>query len=682
MLQATNCLTPVVHDLYDNLLRQIEGEKEVGWVDRTHETSHHDMSVSSFAPTHQALMDTITAHSSPLWRTAGGSGRYSSPMNSASLGLLSTSSSVPAKISPTPISPKSPLPSFGRISPHPLSNRLVAISDKPLPLEETSLAGKILTTPARSPRAISSTPAEIDHSDVRYPNRSPSSQVMKKVSHGPLHITSKDVNQSQQCSPMISPKLRKKRVSFNSPPPAIQEEADFDEDENVENVRDTVSSMQRVSSECIINDVPPSPPPRNGSQKKETFDREKEKRKFINFLKDCAVSGKNVKQTSEKTLSKTKVSVVEKDVKVRTPSSSRHSSSPVHSKTNSPSKYRINLAELTSISQSTYTTTATESVQQQPVAPMVFPSPVINAFEDNFVSSYPTCSKRKLNHTPVGKSRSIDNPTYIARTPQSSLQSPPPPTCTLSPTHSIKPVVNQHPAFLPPPPPSAQHSASPRLPQKPAFLPVLKSKTTPRLEYRSPINIPVHSLPSFPHPPIPSPSSLSKSRSNFKSSSSSSCSQLSDGLTHGFLLHPALSSGGSTVQISKTTKSSHRYSLTSPTQTRDNVFLSSNSSNEQRTNDSLNSTFTISKPNREKKQRYAVLEPVQPQPKDRSYHVKKTSPNLIKPIAVLQVGLTDSTDSGLTGSMSSSTEKKLPNYLSLTKSAAFKKVQRTTHQMK
>ena len=662
LLQATNCSTPVVHDLYTNLFRQIEGEKEVGWLDKTHDNSLHDMTVSSFAPTHQALMETIIAHNSPLR-----SSTYTSPMNSASLGLLtvSASSSLPSKGIPTPLSPRSPISSFGRVSPaHPLTNRLIATTD-----QNNSLAGRMLTTPIKSPRTSSSTPISFDY------NRGHSSQTF--TNRG----SSKNMN---PCSPMTSPKLKKKRVGFNSPPPAIQEETDFDEEEN--NFPNTMCSVQVNSTNAKGSMVARPSRLHSSSSQEDSFDREK--MKLIKFLKDC--TGKNVKQTSAKKVSKTKLSVVENDGKVKSPShsaDSRYTTSPGHSNSKgnsnntSPSKYRINLAELTSIS---HTTSSSESIkqQQQPVAPMVLPpTPVINAFEDNFVSSYPAYPKPKTNHTPVSKSQSIDNPTYICGNQTFSKSSftpcrpplpPLPPRSSPTQSHQFKPVPNQHPAF---PPLPTQTSTTPQLPKKPAFLPVSKTKTTTqRMEYRSPINIPVLSLSSLPQQPIPSPSFISKSKSNFKSSSSSSCSQLSDTLTQqqqqGFVLHPA------SIQISKTTKS-HRYSLTSPTQSSgDNVFLSSKESTTS-SNDQMNSTFTISKSKGEKR-KYAVLE----LPNDRMYHPKKISPNLAKPLAILQVGLSDSTDSYQTaGSTSSSTgERKQPNYLTLTKSAAFKKVQKTAHQ--
>ena len=727
LLQATHCLTPVVQDLYQSLVRQVEGDKEVAWMDLIQD-SLQDVSISSFANSHQSLMDTIIAHNSPPRKAS--EGRYSSPINSASLGLL-TVSSCSTTLPPFPskraspnskVAPKSPIPCFTLNKPstqHPLTNRLVAASpnkNSPSPLsslhphlqqdeeiEIIGLAGKVLNSPMTSPRL----------------NRGKFDSRKNKKRNTPSPIpplVEEDMGRNKspaQSSPITSPRNIRKRVVFTSPPPVIQE-TEEEVDCNEKEIQRHQQQQQQMFTDTSHPGLPvnktlatptiPTPPPRRRSPpllstaeaNTHTITKVKEKR-TVQLNED------------ERAQSKTKTSSISKksDVKVNSTPQSRYSSSPIRSK-GSP-KSRLNLAELTSISQSTVTTTTTSKSieldqQQQPVAPMTFQSPMINAFEDDFVSSsYPSCSSSKT-HVPLGKSLSIENPTYsvgkngFSYHPKSPFRPPPPPLIS-SPPHAFKSIPNQHPAFPPPP----QHlfttgptsPVPPKLPQKPAFLPVSQTPIK-RNDYRSPVNIPIHPSPSLPLPPIPSPSTLSRSRSAFRSTSSaSSGSQLSDSLTqrHGVVLHPSLLSGDTSVQVTKTTKS-HRYSLTSPTQVRENLFLSSKekengSSFSSNHSSDLNSTFTISSSS-EGKQRYAVLEPANPttttiQTKEKSTktHQKKQSPSLVKPLGVLQVGMTDSMGSH-TGSTSStsSAEKRQPNYLALTKSAAFKKVQRVAHHMK
>ncbi len=672
VLQATKCSTPVIHDLYNGLVRQIEGEKEVGWtMEHTHD-SLHDVSVSSFAPTHQALMDTIIAHSSPLRKVGNTGSRYSSPINAASLGLLTVSNE---SVVTMPTSPKSPFFQFSvNQSCHPLSNRLVAIPEQSPPsrVGDTSskgFAGTVLNLPMKSSHLL---------------KRGVEQCFSPGTVNTQPNLTRKSLNSKQtrsRKSPLTSPKLKTKKVVFDSPPPCILEVED-ETDFTCEHVPSGSSRSILVSESANNSLVPPSPPPRIGDS---------------TSTKEAIIAYTGVKE--EKNVKQKLTSSAEKSHK-RVTKSDKCSTAFVSSSSPSPPKYRINLAELTSIHQSTYTTSTRTT--ESPKTPNIREPPhVKNGFEDDFVASYPSYSKPKVQHTPVGKSLSFDNPVYAARgNANGSSFTPCRPTNSRQSPCAFRTLPNQHPAF---PPPPTQHVYTPIVtsrpivpppPKKPAFLPVSRNKTTPKIEYRSPVNIPVHPLPNIPPPPIPSPSSLCKSRSAFTKSTSSSVSssgQFSD--NGGFLLHPAPPSGGTTVHVTKTSKS-HRYSLTSPTQARDNIFLSSKEKSESEASsshkdDQLNSTFTISTATSSKeKRRYAVLEPL-----PSSCHQKDTSnskashgqpkkpPHFIRPLAVLQVGLTDSTDSQ-TGSSQSSAERKQPNYLTLTKSAAFKKVNRVTHQMK
>jgi hypothetical protein len=130
VLQATNCITPVVRDLFDSLVRQVEGDKEVGWNDNTHlQDSLCNISVSSFSQTHQDLFDNIVKYNSPIRPSstaAHNSHRYSSPTIAASLGILTNSTLGFSKN--TAVN-------------HPLSNRKMAtppLSSNPLPPQKDS----------------------------------------------------------------------------------------------------------------------------------------------------------------------------------------------------------------------------------------------------------------------------------------------------------------------------------------------------------------------------------------------------------------------------------------------------------------------------------------------------------------------------------------------------------------
>ena len=672
VLQATKCSTPVIHDLYNGLVRQIEGEKEVGWtMEHTHD-SLHDVSVSSFAPTHQALMNTIIAHSSPLRKVnrSNTGSRYSSPINAASLGLLTVSNK---SVVTMPTSPKSPFLQFSdNQSCHPLSNRLVATPEQsaPFKVEDTSskgFAGKVLNSPMKSSYLMKRcvdhcfSPGAVNTQPDLTRNRPNSKQARSRK------------------SPLTSPKLKTKKVVFDSPPPCILEVED-ETDFTCEHVA-SGSSPSVFFSESANNSLfPPSPPPRIED---------------ITSTKEAIVAYTGAKNVKQKFTSSAKT---EEKSHERVTKSDKCSTAFVSSSSPSPPKYRINLAELTRIHQSTTYSTSTKTTES-PKTPSIREPQVTNGFEDDFVASYPTYSKPKVQHTPVGKSLSFDNPIYATRgNTNGSSFTPCRPTHSCQSPYAFRTLPNQHPAF---PLPPTQHVYTPIVTspippplQKPAFLPVSRNKTTPKIEYRSPVNIPVHPLPNIPPPPIPSPSSLCKSRSAFTKSTSSSVSssgQLSD--NSGFLLHPALPSGGATVHVTKTSKS-HRYSLTSPTQARDNIFLSLKEKSESEESsshkdDQLNSTFTISTATSSKeKRRYAVLEPLPSSchQKDKSnskasHGQAKKPPHFIRPLTVVQVGLTDSTDSQ-SGSSQLSAERKQPNYLTLTKSAAFKKVNRVTHEMK
>lgn len=715
LLEATNSSTPVVHDMYDNLAKQIEGDKEVGWSDQTtHDDSDfHDISVSSFAPTHQALINTIIAHSSPFRKTTNsGNSRYSSPINAASLGLLTVSTNsntcsltphLQLPVTPPSPPPKSPSPSITRSSPHPLMNRMVATNDQKNYKESNEansvMAGKVVVSPPlKSPKLAKGNQllspgfkqSQSGSEEQQVIRRSPSNN--KRVSLNLHCAIRKEWNESN--SPVTSPRLKKKRVMFNSPPPAIQEMDEEETDSNGEPFK-----VHKQPSKPTTKPIPPSPPPRKE-------DMHSTKKSLLAFTKM-----KEEQKRQEE--AKNKPSSPKRKDKIRS-----SFTSPKHGSPSSSSKGRINLAELTSISLPNQTQ---QTVKPHPIPPVNFPTPAVNTFEDDFVSSHPACSKKKLHHTPLGKSASIDNPTYGTNSTQMSLtpyQQSPPTHPSLSQPSPFRPVPNQHPAFPPPLPQRVFNSVplspiSQTTPKKPAFLPVSKTKTFQRMgSYRSPVNIPIQPLPTLPPPPpIPSPSTISKTRTGYSSSDSSS--QFTDSLATqqhqgGFVLHPAIPTPASNTTNTAAALSSnsktkpHRYSLTSPTQSRENMLLASSKENKGFNNydttdnsDKLNSTFTIAKPSKETR-KYAVLEPMTQRSSSHRENKQRSSTNndhkksianhhattVTKPLAVLQVGLSDhSTDTGSSSSAASG-EKKQPNYLALTKSAAFKKVHRAGHHMK
>ncbi|XP_003387534.1 PREDICTED: kinesin-like protein KIF18A [Amphimedon queenslandica] len=175
LLQATNCLTPVVRDLFDSLTRQIDGEKEVLWANSTiTDDSLCNVSVSSFTATHQALFDTIVSHSSPIKKGNTAGSRYSSPTSSASLGIL-TRSSDPFESETM----RNREGSGGRkvSQQHPLSERRVAVSGKKstesVQSSDSSISAgscKVLSTMATSPSKkkrvlFSPSPAPSDNED-------------------------------------------------------------------------------------------------------------------------------------------------------------------------------------------------------------------------------------------------------------------------------------------------------------------------------------------------------------------------------------------------------------------------------------------------------------------------------------------------------------------------------------
>lgn len=710
LLEATNSSTPLIHDLYDNVVKQIEGDKEVGWFDQNaaanDDNDFHDISVSSFAPTHQALMDTIIAHSSPFRKSGhlNGNSRYSSPINAASLGLLTVSNGsngngLTPHFQVTP--PKSPSLLVSRSSPHPLTNRMVATSDQKNVSQQCSkesddemaAAVKVSHLP-KSPKlatgnqttssTLLSPEFKSSEGELIYGggNGSPSHNISNsKVSPNLQCVIRKEWNRSN--SPVTSPRLKKKRVAFNSPPPAIQEEEEIDSSGETHKVHKQPLKQSKPT--------PPSPPPR---------------KEDIQSTKESLLAFTKLKEEQKRKETKSKPESPRRKDKDKVRSSF---SSPKHSPSPSPKSRRINLAQLTSINSQTNHSNdidgmpephAVAVVKPHCIATTNFRTPVTNTFDDNFVSSYPACSKSKLNHTPLGKSASIDNPTYDTRGSQiSSLPVPYRQSPTLmSHPSPFRPLPNQHPAFPPPlPQRGVFNSAVPlspisqqNTPIKPAFLPVSKTKTSQRMasgSYRSPVNIPIQPLPTLPLPPIPSPSTLNRTRTAGYNSSTSDSSS-----TQGFVLHPALptpavSNTTNTTANSKTTKS-HRYSLTSPTQSRENLFASPKENAGSKNSDELNTTFTVTKTSKETR-KYAVLEPMIEQRLPPSTHresnkqhsLKKSSNHAVttKPLAILQVGLSDSaTDTGSSSSAASGT-KKQPNYLTLTKSAASKKVQRTGH---
>lgn len=86
MLRASNALTTSLQDMYTDLVRMAEGDKEVAWADQSID-SLHDVSISSLTQSQQALFNSFLMNSSPArWASES---KVNSP-SSASLGILAT----------------------------------------------------------------------------------------------------------------------------------------------------------------------------------------------------------------------------------------------------------------------------------------------------------------------------------------------------------------------------------------------------------------------------------------------------------------------------------------------------------------------------------------------------------------------------------------------------------------
>ena len=664
------------------MVRLVDGEKEVAWMDQGQD-SLFEMSVSSLTHTQQALFDTINTQNSPL-RRPGGS-RYSSPSNSASLGLLTvTIPTVNTTRSRSPIS-KSPTLSPSLIkpcSPHPLSTRLVA-------------------TPTRS------------NGSSLTSSTSPSQQ---PVNGGCL--TGKVLS-----VPIKSPRLNR-QVAFSHPSLTIQEteeNTDFEDRNNIKLKPQTDIELIPKSDFSLGQGLgPPRPPPSRAQSAVNLRTRSKQ----ISFKEEKNTqSGKIPKAISVTSTSR------------HIPSSPRWAQSQINlsssvvyesPRTSSPSgklngyrpyspKSRINLAELTSINQSSLRTQSPSSIQ--PIAPVAFDSPPMNAFEDNFVSSYPVLSK-PVNYTPLNKSLSVGNPMYLANdslplnthTPSRHL---PMPTTNIpmfpSSSHNFQSgPIPPYPVYPMSHSPFANGVTLPFSPvvirpQKPAFLPVTVKPSskgaTKRNDYRSPVNIPIQPLPTMGTSPPQPPSFLKSSQSAFQNTLDIQRQQSQPVPTS--TKRDTSPKTSSVTSVSSQSQKSHRYSLISPTLPKvPSVFSKEKEESGGLTkSDNLNSTFIISSSSsssgNEKHKTVTFTNITQSKPTTDSQMLtqtinstgkgtrqKKSPPNVSKPLSTLQVGSSGSleprnTRSGSTSSSSSSGEKKQPNYLALTKSATFKRVQQT-----
>lgn len=680
LLQATNSQTPVIKDLYQGMVRLVDGEKEVAWIDQSQD-SLFEISVSSLTQTQQALFDTINTQNSPL-RRPGGS-RYSSPSNSASLGLLTvTIPTVYTTRSQSPIS-KSPTLSPSLIkpcSPHPLSTRLVAtptksnsssLTSSTSPLQQLvnggCLSGKVLSVPIKSPR-------------------------------------------------------RNRQVAFSHPSLTIQEKeesTDFEDRNNIKLKPQTDTKPIPKPDFSLGQGLEPSRPPPSRAQS------------AVNLqTRSKQISFKEEEKTTQSDKIPKAISVTSTSRHI--PSTPRWAQSQINlsssesPRTSSPSgklngyrsyspKTRINLAELTSINQNSLRTQSPSSIQ--PIAPVAFDSPPMNAFEDNFISSYPVLSK-PVNYTPLNKSLSVGNPMYLSNdslplnthTPSRHL---PMPTTNIpmfpSSSHNFQsgpiPPYPVYPMSHGPFTNGVTLPFSPVVirPQKPAFLPVAVKPSskgaTKRNDYRSPVNIPIQPLPSMGTSPPQPPSFLKSSQSAFQNTLDIQRQQSQPVPTS--TKRDTSPKTSSVTSVSSQTQKSHRYSLISPTLPKVPSVLSKEKedSGGLTKSDNLNSTFTISSSSyssgNEKQKTVIFTNNTQSQPTTDSHMLtqtinstgkgirqKKSPPNVLKPLSTLQVGSSGSleprnTRSGSTSSSSSSGEKKQPNYLALTKSATFKRVQQT-----
>ena len=654
LLQATNCLTPVVRDLFDTLVKHIDGEKEVNWATNQElQDSLCNISVSTFSSSHQVLFDSIVSNSSPLRKLD--TARYSSPTNSASLGILSTSK-VPTTtdpVKPVALTIQSPSPSPSSqnkgLTSHPLSNRLVA-PPTPVRLPSTdSMLSSISTTSLST-----STGGSLAGKVLNVPMKSPS---------------------------------RKKRVVFSPPPPTVEEIEDEDVWKSFEKKPTAPISCQ--ISQTKTQSVDKIPPPLQVKEKKNTT-----KKIQIPTITTTSSLSENVSnsippppQRSQSTSSVLTQSTTEK-------TSLKSSSIVVQGKKGSSPKSRVNLAQLTSI-----TKTADSSV-----VPVTFQSPV-NAFEDNFVASYPAPSK-SINRTPVSKSTS--NPPYILPPPSTFIVTP---SNKRLPMPSTTPVLQSYPMgyhtpngrrvpiptatpissqpyqqgssyqfpYQYPPPPNNSFVTQPFA----SFSPVFEQHfiPPPRLggvmsPTQSQLNRCVTSL-SYNTADSPPPH-LTQPKIQDKTAQSPSPNNMID-ITESSLSNPLYM-----VQPSTIPSSTHKHKPVSQTGSTKPPSPVRGCTSPTTSEDKLNLTYVKSQP--------SVLKENPPQTgssksamntssvtsifKGKDKRSKKSPPllNGTKPLQHLQVDSTGVLDTNRSITQTAG-EKKQPSYLALTKSAAFKRVQ-------
>ena len=663
LLQATNCLTPVVRDLFDSLVRHIDGEKEVNWATSQElQDSLCNISVSTFSSSHQVLFDSIVSHSSPLRKLD--TARYSSPTNSASLGILSTSK-VPTTTNPVKpvtltIQTPSPSPSTQNkgLTSHPLSNRLVAPTPVRLPSTDSMLSS-ISTTSLSTPTGGS--------------------------------LAGKVLN-----VPMKSPSW-KKRVVFSPPPPTVEDiEVKENEDTYKSCEEKPTAPISRQTSQTRTQSVDKIPPPLQVKEKKNTT-----KKIQIPTTTSSSLS-ENVSNSipppprrSQSTSSVLTQSTTEQ-------SSFKSSSIVVQGKKGSSPKSRVNLAQLTSI-----TKTADSSF-----VPVAFQSP-INAFEDNFVASYPATSK-SINHTPISKSTS--NPPYILPPPSTFIVTP---DNKRLPVPSTTPVLQSYPIgyhtpngrrlpmpmttpissqpyqqgsshqfpYQYPPPPSNSFVTQPFANFSPAFEQhFVPPPPPPRLggvmsPTQSQLNRCVTSL-SYNTADSPSPHST-QPKVQDKTVRSPSANKMID-MTESSLSNPLYM-----FQPSMIPSSTHNQKLVSQTGQTSSPTTSPKPPSPVRggtspTNeDKLNSTYIKSEPSVVKEN---LPQTVSSKPalstsnvtsifKGKDKHTRKNPVlNGTKPLQHVQVDSTGVLDTNRSITQTAG-EKKQPSYLALTKSAAFKRVQ-------
>ena len=668
LLQATNCLTPVVRDLFDSLIRHIDGEKEVNWATNQElQDSLCNISVSTFSSSHQVLFDSIVSNSSPLRKLD--TARYSSPTNSASLGILSTSkvATTTNPVKPVALTIQSPSPSPSTqnkgLTNHPLSNRLVAPP-----------------TPVRLP----STDSMLSSISTTSLSTSTGGSLAGKV----LNV------------PMKSPSL-KKRVIFSPPPPTV-EEIEIKEDEDVWKSCEEkpTAPISCHISQTRTKSVDKIPPPLQVKEKKNTT----KKIQIPTTTTTTSSLSENVSnlippppRRSQSTSSVLTQSTTEQ-------STFKSSSIVVQGKKGSSPKSRVNLAQLTSI-----TKTGDSSV-----VPVTFQSPV-NAFEDNFVASYPAPSK-SINHTPVSKSTS--NPPYMLPLPSTFIVTPsnkrlpipsttPPvlqsypigyhtPNGRRLPMPTTTPVSSQpyqrgsshkFPYQYPPPPPNSfvtqpftnfspvfeQHYVPPPPP------PRLGGVMSPT---QSQLNRCVTSL-SYNTADSPPPHST-QPKVQDKTAQSPSANRMTD-ITESSLSNPLYMFQPSTIPLSTQNQkpvsqtgqtSSQTMSTKPPSPVRGDT-------SQTTSEDKLNSTYVKSEPSvlKENPPRTGSSKPALSTSsvtsifKGKDKRTKK-SPllNGTKPLQHLQVDSTGVLDTNKSITQTAG-DKKQPSYLALTKSAAFKRVQ-------